>query len=690
MERGLAAVLAALILLLLIPAGASAKRIAGVDVRPGCDFIDPAVCQFPWPNDVFTKRDKSTATGLRLDLRRSAMPRNKDGKPIAPTDMNRADGFSPGSAMLVKVPGLDSPAAVRRSRLPGLSNLRRGLARNSPVVVINARTGKRHPIWAEIDSNAERRADRVLIIRPARNLKEGERYIVALRNLRNRRGKEIQAGRGFRIYRDGIRTGARPIERRRRHFARIFRALRKAGVERGELYLAWDFTVASERSLAGRMLHIRDDAFARLGDRNLRDLRVAGSSPTVSIDSVRDLTLAEDDRIARKVEGTITVPCYLTNGCAPGGSFRFNKRGLPRRTGTTTAKFFCNIPRSALDPASPPKARISLYGHGLLGRATEIDAGNVRSMSNEHNFVFCATPWAGFANEDVPHIVSVLGDLSRFNTVADRMQQGFLNMLYLGRAMLHPQGLSTLPAFQKNGQSVLQTDRLFFDGNSQGGIMGGALTAVAPDFDRAVLGVPGMNYSTLLQRSVDFDTYAAILYPNYPTVIDRQLWLSQLQLLWDRGEANGYAHHMTRDPLPDTPRHNVLMHVAFGDHQVSDTTAEVEARTIGARAYRPALDAGRSPWSRLQLIPSIGSLAFTGSAIVFWDTGPVRTVGTETEGTDAPPRTNVPNRSGDDPHENPRATPSARTQKSEFLKVGGRVVSVCGGGPCYAAPYLGP
>ena len=38
--------------------------------------------------------------------------------------------------------------------------------------------------------------------------------------------------------------------------------------------------------------------------------------------------------------------------------------------------------------------------------------------------------------------------------------------------------------------------------------MGGALTALAPDLDRAVLGVPGMNYSTLLRRSVDFDLYA--------------------------------------------------------------------------------------------------------------------------------------------------------------------------------------
>jgi hypothetical protein len=690
MKRGLAAAAAALTLLLVIPAGASAKRMAGVEVKPGCDFTDPAVCQFPWPNNLFTKRDKRTDTGLRLRLTKSAMPRNKKGKPIDPRDMNRADGFSPGSAMLTKVRGLDTAAAAKRSKLPPLTNLRRGLAKRSPVVLINARTGKRHPIWAELDSNAKRRADRVLIIRPARNLREGATYIVALRNLKNARGKAIKAGRGFRIYRDGIRTGARPIEKRRASFERIFKKLKKAGVKRRSLYLAWNFTVASERSLAGRMLHIRDDAFETLGDANLRDLKVSGQSPSVFVDAVTDYTPAEDDRIARKVEGHITVPCYLTKACAPGGRFRFDKRGLPRRTGVMQAPYVCNIPRSALDPVSPPKARPSLYGHGLLGRASEIDAGNVKSMSNEHNFVFCATPWAGFANEDITHIVSVLSDFSGFNTVADRMQQGFLNMLFLGRAMIHPGGLSAHAAFQKNGQSVLDTTRLFFDGNSQGGIMGGGLTAVAPDFDRAVLGVPGMNYSTLLQRSVDFDSYAAIIYPEYRRVIDRQLWLSQIQLLWDRGEANGYAHHMTGDPLPDTPPHKVLMHVAFGDHQVSDTTAEVEARTIGARAYRPAVDAGRSPWPRLQLIPSIGSFPFDGSAIVFWDTGPVRTVGTETEGTSAPPQANTPNRTGDDPHENPRATPSARTQKSEFLKVGGRVVDVCGGKPCYAAPYTGP
>ena len=46
--------------------------------------------------------------------------------------------------------------------------------------------------------------------------------------------------------------------------------------------------------------------------------------------------------------------------------------------------------------------------------------------------------------------------------------------------------------------------------------MGGALTAVAPDFTRASLGVPAMHYSLLLPRSVDFDDFAPVLYPSYP------------------------------------------------------------------------------------------------------------------------------------------------------------------------------
>jgi hypothetical protein len=205
--------------------------------------------------------------------------------------------------------------------------------------------------------------------------------------------------------------------------------------------------------------------------------------------------------------------------------------------------------------------------------------------------------------------------------------------------------------------------------------MGGAVTAVAQDWTRAVLGVPAMNYSTLLQRSTDWDTYKAIFDPAYPDPTDNVLTLGIVQMLWDRGEANGYAQHLTRDPYPDTPNHQVLMHEAFGDHQVANIATEVEARSLGARVHRPALADGRSSarhqlWGMEEL-----SGQYDGSAIVVWDSG-----------SPAPPAGNVAPREGEDPHGDPRASKEAREQKSDFLKRNGRVVDVCSGQPCTASP----
>ena len=172
----------------------------------------------------------------------------------------------------------------------------------------------------------------------------------------------------------------------------------------------------------------------------------------------------------------------------------------PIPANTETARFTCNIPRVAMASGG---ARPSLYGHGLFGSRSEVGAGNVTNMADGHDFTFCATDWIGMATADVPNAATALLDLSNFNTVVDRLQQGFLDFLYVGRAMLHPSGLAADPAFQLGGKRLLDTSALYYDGNSQGGIYGGALTAIAPDFRRAVIGVSAMNYSTLLSRSTE-------------------------------------------------------------------------------------------------------------------------------------------------------------------------------------------
>ena len=222
--------------------------------------------------------------------------------------------------------------------------------------------------------------------------------------------------------------------------------------------------------------------------------------------------------------------------------------------------------------------------------------------------------------------------------------------------------------------------------------MGGALTALAPDFQNAVLGVPAINYSILLRRSVDFDAYAVIMYDQYPNERERPLVLGLLQMLWDRGEGNGYAQHMVGDPLPGTPDHNVLMHVALGDHQVTHDPG----RRDGADDRRAACASRRSTTGRsledkpLFGIPAIGGFPFTGdAAVVYWDTGPARVENGVTVGTDAPPLEEVPNRSGADPHGRPRKDPNAQIQKVEFM-LNGNVIDVCGAASCYVDGYAGP
>jgi hypothetical protein len=717
-----------------------------------CDPTDPAICLYPWPNDHFTRADPSTDTGRRVALQSDSMPANRAGTRMNAADYNRNDGFSPGQLLVTKVPGLETPEAFANTGSVPVTDLGAYEDEEAPIVVIDAATGERHPIFTELDANPSDPADVALLIRPSVNWKEGHRYVVALRNLRDGSDQPIPAQRAFQLYRDGIVTSDTAVEARRADFEQNFGELEAAGIDRDELYLTWDFTVASERNLSERMLSIRDDAFAALGDTNLSDLQVQGQTPSLVVTGVTDYdpcgndgcaeggtpvyqaadlplfgspgglpvigsvigptdaqlgaaigSKPEDDRIARKVDGQVVVPCYLNlPGCPPGSQYQFSSPTdtIPDRSANNyaLANFTCLIPRAAVAAGG---ARPSLYGHGLLGDAGEVEAGNVKAFANEHNFVMCATDWAGFATQDVPTVLANLQDIGNFPKLVDRMQQGYLNFMYLGRALLHDQGLSSNAAFRFGGQSVIDRQRLYYDGNSQGGIMGGGLTAVAPDYERAVLGVPAMNYSTLLRRSSDFAPYAEGdfgtgdtelgLYDSYPNELERPLLLSMVQMLWDRGEANGYAHHMTSDPLADTPAHKVLMHVAFGDHQVTNVAADVEARTIGASTNVPSLDPGRIPGGEpLWSVPAIPTFPFDGSAIVYYDSGPPRD---GDQGVVNPPTSNTPpgNPShGRDPHGDPRNDPQARIQKSEFLKPNGRVVDVCGGEPCYAHGWTGP
>jgi len=719
---------------------------------PHCDPFDPSLCMQPFPNDYFTVADGSTPTGRRLDFHADAMPQNKNGVPIDPTDFNRADGFSPGSAITVKIPGLPQSAdvasdpAFANNDFPTLVHPDRFDDPNQRVVVIDAATGDRQPIFAELDANPNHYSpgdttDANLIIRPLKNFQEGHRYIVALRDIRDGSDNPIEAPMAFRVYRDNMSTTDSEVEARRSHMEDVLSTLQSDGIGRSNLYLAWDFTVASRESLSSRALDIRDDALARLGDTTPADGVLDGDAPAFHITSVQDAPDPDVPANAlRLIDGELTnIPCYLNNGdCHPGGTFNFNSDGSVDATptgtaddpdsGTTGVRFECVVPNSALTGGTTVNPTTSgIFGHGLLGDFTQVDDmvrfGN--SEANVANTTWCATNWAGFSSDDISNVISSLGDLSGFNKLTDRMVQGFVNMIYLGRAMVMSDGFDTDPAFQlgPSDTPVLNTGpgNLYWEGISQGAIMGGALTALEPDLTQSVLNVVGMNYSTLLSRSTDSGQYLDIpnlgLWANYPGLERRPLVLSLMQLLWDRGEADGYAQHMTDDPLPDTPEHHVLLQLAYGDHQVTNVAAEVEARTIGAQVHTPELDPGRH-WADatdpLFGLNPISSYPFSGSAaMVYYDGGPLNFPGTSgtpaqtcqdeneppntVHGTAPAPLVNLPPNPvsvyGCDPHQYPRRSLDGVTHAASWLSSDANIEQ-CNDGvdprPCYANGYTGP
>ena len=704
-----------------------------------CDPIDPAQCMLPYPNDWFTKLDPASATGRRLDLTVAMMPRNVNGKPIEPQEFNRSDGFSAGAQILTVVPGMTKNEDLVPSGLPPVTDLGMNSSSDLGVILLNTKTGQTSPVWTEVDQYTSEAGpfapgqvapvQQDLMIHPAINLDDGTRYIVALRHLRDDSGNIVAPSPAFKAYRDGTAAASDP---RTTHMNEIFDALTQAGwTDRSDIYLAWDFTTASTLNVTGRLLAIRNDAFGQLGDTDPGGGMVPGDhAPTFTVDPVTNYTPAQNGNIARQITGHFTVPCYIAptcepptkcdkvsqgfvNDCPTPGQFLLdptNPDATPTQVPGQTyqANFICNVGRSALDNHEP--MRPVEYGHGLFGGADEVNSDPQETMAGQHGMMYCATDWTGMATADVPNAVAALQDMSRFPWLTDRVQQGELNFLYLARLMVHPQGFSSNPAFQwPDGKSFIDTTQPYYDGNSQGGIYGGTVCAISIDVKHCVLGVPGMDYSILLPRSSDYVAesnvagtdlskfhptdpgsakdlvgYSELFDSSYPDQAQRLLVLDLAQTLWDRSDPNGYARHMTTDPLPDTPQHHVLLQLAYGDHQVANITAETEARSIGACGFTPPLEADRyGPYKDpFWGIPSATDQSCTGSAIAIFDSGPVRAIQPgQNQGTDWPPTSDTPNRSGKDPHEAPRRAPCGQQQKDLFLQPDGLPTATCNGAP---------
>src|SRR5690348_11758764 len=146
------------LVLVVLAVTASSGAAEELPVEAKCEFIaspGSTECMLPFPDDYYTKADATSPTGRRIDFRELAMPTNVSHVPIEVAPYNVGDGFSPGSVIALKIPGIQTAADVAATRAAPINHLVRYKSKTAPVVVIDAASGQRQPIWVEIDSTVK-------------------------------------------------------------------------------------------------------------------------------------------------------------------------------------------------------------------------------------------------------------------------------------------------------------------------------------------------------------------------------------------------------------------------------------------------------------------------------------------------------------------------------------------------------
>jgi hypothetical protein len=539
-----------------------------------CNPLGGSACITPWPSSLYEKDDAATETKRRLAIPKGALPKNFDNIELEPALFNGQDGFSYSAPAIIAF-----ESGVDGSNLVDYKRIAESVTDASPTVVIDMSTGELVHHFAELDAREpDKVASQALYIRPAKMLKPATRYAIAIKKtLKAKGGGELEISEGFQAILDGEETSHSLLEKMRPRFADIFAKLEAKGVTKDSLVVAWDFTTRSRANVQNDLFYARKAALEMMGTN--------GSALSYTIDAD---TVPSDTRYARRIDGTYDAPHFLANDgnppYPPSVKLTRDSAGNPMPTGLYKAPFTAMIPQCAMTGNTP--VAMILYGHGLLGKAIDqVSSGGPRAAGAEVCAILFGTDMRGMSEGDVANVGIALNDGNQGHVIFDALIQGMINHVALVQIARGPMA-QTL--FVKNGgQTLVDPDRIYYYGISQGGIMGTTVCGIDPVIKRCVVQVNAINYSMMLERSLDWPTYRTILIGAYDDPLIVALMLNLMQNEWDRTEPVVVADVITGTGFPDTPAKQLLMQVAIADDEVPNVASEYAMRSMNIPMMTP-------------------------------------------------------------------------------------------------------
>ncbi len=465
-------------------------------------------CALPYPSDEFSEPDTASATGRRLVapdgiVEQKILDRMGPGASLDDAFEN-ADGFSAVSPVIFEM-----PIPVRPSSVPEDGG--------DILAVYDVATGERVPMRVGVPADAARHGgpDTIVMAWPRVRFEYGHTYVARIASgLRSHTGEAVPRATGM------TRLSDERISSLRDDLARV------DTVPWDDVVSATRFTVRSQ----GNATHELDTmaAATRALDHQIRNLKVdqpwlVGGASAVVTGEVLLSDFRDDDGVAR-----------AANGDRP-----------------TWERFILVLPER---PAGPDGAPVVIYGHGITASKETMLFTAATNAKRGLATIGVDIPNHGDRQTGDGGYVTDIGTPKKFGRLASMPLQGVIDQLSLMLAVSENMGSMelTIPATLQHPARPaprLDTDTIFYEGTSMGGVLGAAFTALAPELDGSFLQVPGVGIAQIIMNSLIWPVFMGVV-PSGATTGDAYALMGGATLLLDHGDATNVLDRIPQNGTP--------------------------------------------------------------------------------------------------------------------------------------------
>ena len=465
-------------------------------------------CALPYPSDEFSEPDPASATGRRLVapdgiVEQKILDRMGPGASLDDAFEN-ADGFSAVSPVIFEM-----PIPVRPSSVPEDGG--------DILAVYDVATGERVPMRVGVPADAARHGgpDTIVMAWPRVRFEYGHTYVARIASgLRSHTGEAVPRATGM------TRLSDERISSLRDDLALV------DTVPRDDVVSPTQFTVLSQSNATAEldtMVGLARDALAAGGNLKVDQPWLVGGASAVVTGEVLLSDFRDDDGVAR-----------AANGDRP-----------------TWERFILVLPER---PAGPDGAPVVIYGHGITASKETMLFTAATNAKRGLATIGVDIPNHGDRQTGDGGYVTDIGTPKKFGRLASMPLQGLIDQLSLMLAVSENMGSMelTIPATLQHPARPaprLDTDTIFYEGTSMGGVLGAAFTALAPELDGSFLQVPGVGIAQIIMNSLIWPVFMGVV-PSGATTGDAYALMGGATLLLDHGDATNVLDRIPQNGTP--------------------------------------------------------------------------------------------------------------------------------------------